>query len=216
MHKLFARQLAKATTAAGGVDLAELGDLVGAAYEEMERARRRTDRSISLMVEELDEHLLDRERAAELLSAQKLQLDAALNNMSQGLCMFDADGLTVLYNERYLQITGYSAELVSGRRSLLDRLKYHKTHGDFAGDPEQFYAGLLKDVAAGKTITRLFMASMAGSCASSIGRCPMADGSRLLRTSRSSSSKKNCFVCCLTTMLCRCSFSTSKAWPFSR
>jgi PAS domain S-box-containing protein len=155
VHKLFARQLAKATTGAGEVDLTVLGDLVGAAYEEMERDRRRTDRSLSLMVAELDKHLLDRERDTELLSAQKLQLDAALNNMSQGLCMFDADGLTVLYNERYLQITGYSAEFVSGRRSLLDRLKYQKTHGDFAGDPEQFYANLLKDVAAGKTITRV-------------------------------------------------------------
>ena len=62
-----------------------LGDLVGAAYDDMERDRRRTDRSLSLMVAELDKHLLDRERDTELLSAQKLQLDAALNNMSQGL-----------------------------------------------------------------------------------------------------------------------------------
>jgi len=174
VHKLFARQLAKARTAAGDVDLTALGDLVGAAYEEMERDRRRTDRSISLMVEELDEHLLDRERAAELLSAQKVQLDAALNNMSQGLCMFDAHGLTVLYNERYLQIMGYSAEFVSGRRSLLERLKYHKTRGDFADDPEQFYANLLKDVAEGKTITRI-VHGLNGRILRVVDR-PMSDG----------------------------------------
>jgi hypothetical protein len=58
VHKLFARQLAKARTTTGELDLTVLGDLVGAAYEEMERDRRRTDRSISLMVEELDEHLI--------------------------------------------------------------------------------------------------------------------------------------------------------------
>jgi hypothetical protein len=40
VHKLFARQLAKARTASGGVDLALLGELVISAYAEMERDRR--------------------------------------------------------------------------------------------------------------------------------------------------------------------------------
>jgi diguanylate cyclase (GGDEF)-like protein len=55
MHKLFARQLAKATGATGEVDLKVLGDLVVDVYEQAERDRRRTDRSIKLMVEELEE-----------------------------------------------------------------------------------------------------------------------------------------------------------------
>ena len=54
MHKLFARQLAKATTPSGEVDLDELLKLVGSAYEQADRDCRRTDRSISLMIEELD------------------------------------------------------------------------------------------------------------------------------------------------------------------
>ena len=37
---------------------------------------------------------------------QKLQLDAALNNMTHGLCMFDAEGRIVLFNQRYSQIIG--------------------------------------------------------------------------------------------------------------
>jgi diguanylate cyclase (GGDEF)-like protein len=55
MQKLFARQLAKATGPTGEVDLKILGDLVGDAYEQAERDRRRTDRSIELMIEELEE-----------------------------------------------------------------------------------------------------------------------------------------------------------------
>ncbi len=55
MDKLFARQLAKATLPSGEVDLNILGDLVGKAYAQAERDRRRTDRSIQLMVEELEE-----------------------------------------------------------------------------------------------------------------------------------------------------------------
>jgi diguanylate cyclase (GGDEF)-like protein len=55
MEKLFARQLAKATGPTGEVDLKVLGDLVIDAYAQAERDRRRTDRSIMLMVEELEE-----------------------------------------------------------------------------------------------------------------------------------------------------------------
>src|SRR5260370_31157598 len=55
MEKLFARQLAKATGPAGEVDLKILGDLVVDAYVQAERDRRRTDRSIKLMIEELEE-----------------------------------------------------------------------------------------------------------------------------------------------------------------
>jgi len=54
MHKLFARQLAKATGPTGEVDLKALGALVVDVYEQSERDRRRTDRSIKLMIEELE------------------------------------------------------------------------------------------------------------------------------------------------------------------
>src|ERR1700694_4755824 len=54
MEKLFARQLAKATAPTGEVDLKVLGDLVANAYEQADRDRRRTDRSIKLMSEELE------------------------------------------------------------------------------------------------------------------------------------------------------------------
>ena len=74
MHKLFSRQLAKATAASGVVDVELLGELVDSAYQQTDRDRRRADRSISLMVEELDAHLRERERAADLLRAQKMTL----------------------------------------------------------------------------------------------------------------------------------------------
>ena len=88
-HKLFARQVAEARTTTGHIDLTRLGKLVMAAYQGMERDRRRTNRSISLMAKERERHLSDRERAAELLRVQKRQLDTALNNMRHGLLMFD-------------------------------------------------------------------------------------------------------------------------------
>jgi diguanylate cyclase (GGDEF)-like protein len=55
MEKLFSRQLAKATKPNGEVDLKALEALVEDAYAQAERDRRRTDRSIKKMVEELEE-----------------------------------------------------------------------------------------------------------------------------------------------------------------
>ena len=54
MHRLLAQQIAKATDASGALDVARLADLVSGAYAEADRDRRRTDRSIALMIEEID------------------------------------------------------------------------------------------------------------------------------------------------------------------
>jgi PAS domain-containing protein len=100
VHKLLARQIAKATNEAGSIDLEKLFALVADAYADLDRDRRRTDRSMSLMIEEIDavqrnlEHMVIertrelREREAEL-QAQNLRFEAAISNMSQGLVMFD-------------------------------------------------------------------------------------------------------------------------------
>src|SRR5665647_2353061 len=55
MQKLFARQLAKATRETGDVDLVALGELVAGAYQDSDRDRRRTDRSMASMIDELGE-----------------------------------------------------------------------------------------------------------------------------------------------------------------
>ena len=54
MHRLIAKQIAKATDAEGKVDIDKLATLVGGAYDEFDRDRRRSDRSMSLMIEEVD------------------------------------------------------------------------------------------------------------------------------------------------------------------
>ena len=115
MHKLFARQLAKATKPSGEPDLEALAGLVSAAYEQSDRDQRRTERSMSLMIEELDQlnrslgklveerTLALRERETEL-RAQNLRFDAAMNNMSQALLMFDASQRLVICNDQYIKI----------------------------------------------------------------------------------------------------------------
>ena len=92
--------------------------------------------------------LTDR-RSQDKLHQQKLLLDAALENMSQGLCMFDAKGCAILFNERYTKMMGASATFVKGQ-CLLDLFKQLKAMGEFPGDPEEVFAGVMADIHSGK------------------------------------------------------------------
>jgi diguanylate cyclase (GGDEF)-like protein/PAS domain S-box-containing protein len=88
------------------------------------------------------------------LRQQKYLLDTALENMSQGLCMFEADGRIRLFNQRYTNMIGMSAASLDGH-SLLDVIKRRKASGEFAGDPEEFFKRVLAEVREGGSNTRV-------------------------------------------------------------
>jgi PAS domain S-box-containing protein len=92
--------------------------------------------------------------AEEQVREQKVLLEAALQNMSHGLCMFDAKGRIVLFNEHYRARMGLPAEFLQGL-SLLDLFKHRKATGDFPDDPEEFFANVLAGVRAGKLDTKI-------------------------------------------------------------
>jgi diguanylate cyclase (GGDEF)-like protein/PAS domain S-box-containing protein len=166
VHKLFARQLTKATMPSGEVDLDELVKLTSAAYEQADRDRRRTDRSISLMIEELDslnrglEKLVEvrtkalREREMQL-NAQNLRFEAAVNNMSQALLMFDGDRRLVICNERYLRMYGLSREVVKPGCTLRDLLLHRKSVGSFAGDVDAYMTEMFETLSGGTTHAKI-------------------------------------------------------------
>ncbi len=165
MHRLFARQIAKTTSPSGELDIAQLRELIGTAYEQADNDRRRTDRSISLMVEELDQlnrgleklvgerttELRDREH---LLADQNILLDAALNNMSQGLLMFDPHTRIMIYNRRYLEIYGLGPEDVRIGMTLEELLRQRVINGTYKGDPAAYAADVKVRMAQGKTYSR--------------------------------------------------------------
>ncbi len=100
------------------------------------------------------EDITEQRTAQQRLSEQKLQLDAALSNMSQGLCMFNAEGQAVLFNPRYSEIVGLRPEAIRGL-SFAELLKRRKAVGDFAGDPERYSASVFDAIREGKTITKI-------------------------------------------------------------
>lgn len=161
MHKLLARQLAKATTGSGQLCLQELLQLVSEAYQQCDKDYSRTDRSISLMVEELSQlnGRLDRlvqERTAELrereaeLRAQNLRFDAALENMAHGLCMFDKDERVIVCNERYTKMYGLTREQAKTGTSLRSILEARVAAGNCPHDAVAYIDLRLQEVRASK------------------------------------------------------------------
>jgi len=91
-------------------------------------------------------------RREDTLRARNIQLDAALNNMNQGLCMFDAHAQLILCNDRYIQMYGLSRAVVTRGCSLRAMLDHRIATGTFSGDPDHYVIDLRAQLARGQTV----------------------------------------------------------------
>jgi diguanylate cyclase (GGDEF)-like protein/PAS domain S-box-containing protein len=89
------------------------------------------------------EDITEQKQAERQLREQKLQLDTALNNMTQGLNLFDASGRLVVCNERYLQMYGLSPDIVRPGCTIEELVQARIASGSFfTVNPEQYTADL--------------------------------------------------------------------------
>jgi diguanylate cyclase (GGDEF)-like protein len=72
------------------------------------------------------------------LQHANFHIDAALHNMSQGLCMFDGNGHLVICNERYIRMYNLSADVIKPGCTLLEMLEHRKQRGSFMNDPTEY------------------------------------------------------------------------------
>jgi methyl-accepting chemotaxis protein len=77
-------------------------------------------------------------------------LTAALDNMSQGLCMLDSSAQLMLCNERYLEIYGLTPEQVIPGTALRDLLEHCRAAGTFSGDSDRYVTECVARIAQGK------------------------------------------------------------------
>ena len=77
-------------------------------------------------------------RIRQKLSEQNLQLDVALNNMNQGLCMFDAQNRLVVWNERYRDMYNIDPRHIWRGCTIRDLLDARIAAGTFPLDPERY------------------------------------------------------------------------------
>jgi diguanylate cyclase (GGDEF)-like protein len=122
MNRLLAKQLERARDAEGRVDLDRLAALVQATYEDFARDQRRVERASTLMAEELSDAAARLEAAADALRLQNRRFEAALDNMSQGLCLVGANGRIVVSNERLSRMLGLPPPQALSDRPLEDVL----------------------------------------------------------------------------------------------
>jgi diguanylate cyclase (GGDEF)-like protein len=87
---------------------------------------------------------------------EKQRLDTAINNMSQGLLLYDSSERLVVCNQRYISMYGLSPDVVKPGLNFRDLLLYRKRIGSFKGDVEDFISTVQRNVALGKTTRNSF------------------------------------------------------------
>jgi methyl-accepting chemotaxis protein len=99
-------------------------------------------------------------------------LALALNNMTQGVVMYDAADRLAVCNERYLAMYGLSPEIVKPGAKLVDVVRHRFESGSLHRDPAQYCAELRANMASGKALN--FVAEAPNGRAVSVVNRPIA------------------------------------------
>jgi NO-binding membrane sensor protein with MHYT domain/methyl-accepting chemotaxis protein len=83
------------------------------------------------------------------------QLASALDNMTQGLCMFDGSARLIICNERYLEMYGLPRERAYPGCPLRELLEHRKTTGTFFQDIDEYVAAAKRRVIEGKVFNNV-------------------------------------------------------------
>ena len=84
------------------------------------------------------------------LEQEKHRLDTALNNMTQGLVLYDASARIVICNQRYIDMYKLSTDVVKPGCHFRDLIQHRKETGSFDGDVDEFCSNIRRNVAQGK------------------------------------------------------------------
>ena len=87
------------------------------------------------------------------LRLHNLRMRVALDNMSQGLCMFDAGERLVLCNTRYMEMYKLPPEVARRGTTLHQLLEYRTAHNTFSRDIDEYRRELRDSMAHGGTKT---------------------------------------------------------------
>ena len=84
------------------------------------------------------------------LESEKHRLDTALNNMTQGLVLYDASARIIICNQRYIDMYRLSTDVVKPGCLFRDLIQHRKETGSFDGDVDEFCSNIRRNVAQGK------------------------------------------------------------------
>ena len=92
-------------------------------------------------------------------SSRFRRLSDAVDNMSQGLNVFDGQGRITLLNRRYLDMYSLSPDIVKPGCSLTQLLQHRKDTGLFKGDVEPYCRKIMEEMTQGKEMFHYVTAS---------------------------------------------------------
>ena len=81
---------------------------------------------------------------------EKQRLDTAVNNIPQGLVVYDALARVTVCNRRYIEMFGLSPDVARPGCTMQDLISHRKETGSFDGDVEEFCAAIIRNVRLGK------------------------------------------------------------------
>ena len=84
------------------------------------------------------------------LALEKQRLNTAVNNMSQGLVLFDSSEQIIVCNQRYIEMYGLSPDVVKPGCAFRNLIAHRKQVGAFTGDIDEYHSSLSRVLAQGK------------------------------------------------------------------
>jgi diguanylate cyclase (GGDEF)-like protein len=158
--------------AIAGVALSVLGmSFVGVLADR--RLANRTHK-FETIIKQLSEAQHDVEISQQELREQKFRLDMAINNMSQGLLLFDSAERIAVCNQRYIDMYGLSPNVVKPGCTFHELISHRKAVGSFAGDVDNYRSSILRDLARG-TATQMLIQTPDGRSIQIVNQ-PLSDG----------------------------------------
>ncbi|HTB03114.1 MAG TPA: EAL domain-containing protein [Bradyrhizobium sp.] len=94
---------------------------------------------------------------------EKQRLDTALDNMTQGLLLFDSSQRLVVCNQRYVEMFGVSTDVVKPGCTIHELLQHRKDTGSFSGDVDQYCSALAQKMTQGEIFQTILDAADGGS-----------------------------------------------------
>nr|WP_050780941.1 EAL domain-containing protein [Bradyrhizobium sp. ORS 278] len=108
------------------------------------------------------------------LENEKQRVETALDNMTQGLISFDEHACVVMFNQRFIDLLGLSADAIRPGLHLSEVVAHCKASGAFVGDVASFCSGVIER-ATGRDTSQMIAEGSSGRFFNVIDK-PLASG----------------------------------------
>ena len=157
-------QISRIATMAERLGAGDLGARVLPPYPKGELGRLMTvlngaAASLERQKHDIDDLNLRLSQSQRLEALERHRLDIAVNNIPQGLLLYDATERLVVCNQRYIEMYGLSPDVVKPGCRFHDLIMHRKESGSFEGNVEEYCSNILRNVALGQVTRNIVQAA---------------------------------------------------------